>query len=328
MKTGLLRRGFHHDDQNQNLSGDSPILFYIHVEGIDRLPTLTMATAKSPTGGGELMSSIAAVRQLLLQDYPSASHRQRISLADKLSAVQQTRYEEKLKFEEERKAHQEVVDDLKRRVEQAKREAQQEKSIRLTLEETNDTLEKHKDELSAQLDSVLSSSQAPRANENRSTTMASSEQVKTLERENEVLAAKLSATRTELEEMRKSSGEWKIQCLASQRQAKELQIELESYRKQYEASQDRQKELLQGRDTNYETFQKRLKESIAARKRAEEELSAIADANASSGSSKTQTQGGDLAEIHRKYEQAVAAKNKAEEKVSLGSCITIALLRL
>lgn len=281
-----------------------------------------MATASSARGGGELMSSIAAVRQLVLQQGYSSNpnHSERdSSLADELSAVQQSRYEERLKFEEERKGHQEIVDDLKRRVEQAKREAQQEKAIRLSLEETNEALEQHKKELSAQLDALSSSSSAARTpRESQEPSAASRDRVKELEQERDQLVTQLSASRSELEEMRTASGNWKIQCLASQRQVKELQIHLDSYKKQYEASQNRQKQLLEGQDTKFESFQNRLNESVAARKKAENELKAITTSTGGTRTGTTQTdlvQPADVDELNRKYQDAVAAKTQAENKV-------------
>jgi DNA repair exonuclease SbcCD ATPase subunit len=296
-----------------------------------------MTTANPATGGGELMSSIAAVRQLLLHEYPAASsspgqprHPRRHSLSDELSSVQQSRYEDRLKFEEERNGFQEVVEDLKLRLSEAKQEAQQEKAIRRTLEETNEALEQHKEELSSQLDAVSSlpssSSSAPQDVAAVDTT-ATQERVQELEKEKEDLTAKWSESQKQVQEMKQGSETWKTQCLASQRQVKEIQMQLDTSKKQYQTSQDRQKELLEGQDTKYESFQKRLEESAAARKKAEEELQAMIRQKSSASSTTPESRSPiedsnastneATAELKRKYDEAASARVKAHEKVSI-----------
>ncbi len=282
-----------------------------------------MATTNTVTAAGELLSSIAAVRQLLLQNHHQPSHK----YADDLSMVQQSRYEDRLKFEEEQKSQKELLDDLTVRLEQARHEAQQEKAIRESLEATNEALEKHKEELSVQLETLSSSRPSLfESQEHDSIPLAS---VQALEQEKNDLVAKWTYSQKEIAEIKVTSDKWRSQCLASQRQVKELQIQLETFKKEYQMSQDRHKELLQGGDTKYESFHRRLEESVAARKKAEQELQAIirkssstADSNVSQkASSQSQEpsreeQQQKLIEVTQKCDEADKARVAAEDKVS------------
>lgn len=275
------------------------------------------------------MSSIAAVRQLLQQEYPAAaaSNPRRndhpSSLADELSSVQQSRYEDRMKFDEERKAHKEIVEELRLRLEEAKREVKQEKAVRQTLEETNEALEKYKEELSSQLDTMSSTRSITFRDQEDST--ATEGRIKALEKEKEDLASKLSSSQKQVEDLGPSVEGWKAQCLASQRQVKELQIQLDSFKRQYQTSQDRQKDIQEGQDTQCESFQKRLEESAAARKKAEGELQAMLRHKTSAGVSAAPASGTSTdgradeadAEWKRKYLEAESSKVKAQEKVSL-----------
>lgn len=273
------------------------------------------------TASGDLLSSIATVRQLLQQNQGPNK------ISDELSALQQLRYEEKLRFDDERMSHQELVQDLNDRLQQAKREAQQEKVIRLSLEETNEALEKYKEELVMQLETASSlRSSHPEDTPQGSVAI---EIFQALEQEKDMLAKKLVDSQQEVVQVKTTSDKWKSQCLASQRQVKELQIQLESFRKEYHTSQDRQKELIQGRDTKYESFHRRLEESVAARKKAEEELQAIIHRTAPTTqhhelpksvapnpeTSVNREQEQEIMELSRKCNEVEKAKVEAEEKV-------------
>ena len=281
------------------------------------------------SGGGELLSSVAAVRELLLRptiSNPSGNHLQN-RLSDELSAVQQSRYEDRVRFEQERQSYIERVEELTSRLQQAKRELEQEQAIRKSLEETNEALEKHKDELTTQLEE-LSSSQSTRSiagsgNQSDGTTSEATERIQALEQEKLVLTNKVSQLQNELSQVKSTSDGWKNQCLVSQRQVQEMQVQLESFQKEFQVNQDRQRDLLNSQDIQYESFRRRLEESIAARKKAEEELSTIMRGRKTMTSStgshppSTQDPGTDSTgrELADKYQEAQEAKAKAEERV-------------
>jgi chromosome segregation ATPase len=215
------------------------------------------------------MSSIAVVRALVKQD--SSSHD---ALEDELSAVKQTRYEDRLRFEEQLQTQADLVQDLQAKLKEAQEEARRENSIRQTLEKTNEALDEHKKLLSTQLESVSQS---------RGSLEGTVQGVRSTLEEEKAAAVK---AKVQLESMlqdaiqqkddaMEKSGEWETRFLASQRQTNELTSQLESLKKQVEHSTVRHQDVLQGHNNTYETFKKRLEESAAARKRAEEELKLI-----------------------------------------------------
>jgi len=271
-----------------------------------------MVTRNTAVGVGDLMSSIAAMREMLLHQ-PSSQK------PDELSILQQSRYEERLKLEDERRNHQEIVDDLNRRLKEAKEEARQEKSIRLSLEETSDALEKHNEELSAQIESL---SKAPPSSSEPAET-ESSEKIKQLEKEKEALAMVVSKREKELDEANKTSDAWQSKFATAQRQVKELQIQVDCFRKDLDASRHRQKEIQEDKNTKYESFQKRLEESIAARKKAEEELQTMKNMpvpitkEAEHGNSQAQGASDELEALQGKCDRLKAEKAKAEEQITL-----------
>lgn len=84
------------------------------------------------------------------------------------------------------------------------------------------------------------------------------------------------------------SGEREACFLASQRQTNELTSQIESLKKQVEHSTVRHQDALQGHNNTYDPFTKRLEESAAARKRAEEGLKLIGAAQGTDGSASSQ----------------------------------------
>ncbi len=233
-----------------------------------------------PGGGGELLSSVAAVRELLLRPTigNTSGNYHHSRLADELSAVQQSRYEDRLRFEQERKSYVERVEELTSRLQQAKKELEQEQVIRKSLEETNEALEKHKDELTTQLEelsSLKSTSGAFQEEQGDGATQEGNERIRSLEEDKLDLTNKVSQLQQELIEVKTTLDGWKNQCLVSQRQVQEMQVQLESFQKEFQVNQDRQRELLHSQDIQYESFRRRLEESIAARKKAEEDLQTI-----------------------------------------------------
>lgn len=219
-------------------------------------------------GGSDLLSSIALVRELLKED-----PKQHVNA--ELSAAQQWRYENRIMMEEERKAHIEIVEDLQLRLEQAKKEARQEKIIRMSLEETNEALEKHAAELSAAIDTLKTSRTSSPSVQ---TDPSHAESIKGFEAEKEELNLKLLKSQIEVEEVKTSAQKWKNSCHESQRQVKELQAQLETMKKEFHTAQARRDgyHLLPNQSSkNYDSFQRRLEDSIVARRNAKEGLDSI-----------------------------------------------------
>lgn len=310
--------------------------------------TNAMLGGNGAGSGGELLSSVAAVRELLLRPNLAnplgTNHHHRLS--DELSAVQQSRYEDRLRFEQERKSYVQRIDELTSRLQQSKRELEQEQAIRKSLEETNEALEKHKDELSAQLEELSCLKSSPstgilleQESGGGTTTTTGSEEVmhgkvQSLEQEKLDLTNKLSNLQQELSRVKSTADSWKNQCLVSQRQVQAMQIQLESFQKEFQLNQDRQRDLLQTQDIQYESFRRRLEESIAARKKAEEELQTIMSSRKATTISTsplthpplpqapetvqvtTTHRDVDLTtQLTEKYHEAQEAKVKAEERV-------------
>lgn len=259
-------------------------------------------TMASHPGRSDLMSSIAMVRELLKTDP--------FHVDTEISSLQQSRYEDRLRFDEERKVQQELVMSLKEQLGQAKCEAQQERSIRKSLEVTNEALEQHKKELTAQLDGLHRLDETPQESSVAPTEVDS---IKKLEDRNAEMSRQLATSRKETKEARESAGTWKKSCIDAQRQVKELLGQLESMKTEHQSVKKQQKELLESKGSKYESFQQRLDQSIEARKKAEEELRMIRTTHQATASEAQHTSiQAETAKLQSQYQTAYEAKERAE----------------
>jgi chromosome segregation ATPase len=258
----------------------------------------TMVTTDS-SNGNDLLTSIALVRQLLKEDPHIVDA--------ELSAAQRSHYETRLRLDEEQKAHREFVQELRFRLDQAKNEAQQERAIRVSLEETNSALEQHAAELSALLESRSSFDPTPALES--SVDPEHAETIKKLEREKTELNSKLLASQKDVGEARTMADNWKNMCHQAHQQVKKAEMQLETIKKEYEIIQKHQKILLQGKLSKYESFRTTLEESIAARRSALDELQSIKDTQPAASAST-------FSSLKQKHEEALAAVTRSEEKVA------------
>jgi hypothetical protein len=266
--------------------------------------TICIMVTAGAARGNDLLSSIALVRELLTEN----PHHVNVEL----SLAQQSRYENRSMVEEEQKAHREIVEDLQFRLEQAKNEARQEKVIRLSLEETNAALEQHMAELSARLDAIATTAVPP--SKQPETDPGHVEAIKLLETEKSELNSKLSAIQKEVDEAKASANNWMKNCYQAQRQVNELQIQLDTMKKEYRSIQSRQEYLLEGTHTKYDSFQKCLEDSIAARRTANEELRAIKATQPAASVGEQGSCTSEISEWKSKYEEALASTACVEEK--------------
>jgi chromosome segregation ATPase len=120
-----------------------------------------MTTTERPTAisteeeCGGIFRSIAALKQILNFDSPT-----RDILNDKNSMLQQLRYEEQKRFENQMKEQNEQMEELKSRIDALKKESEKERSLRKTLETTYEALSEHKKELTIQLEMISNSRDA------------------------------------------------------------------------------------------------------------------------------------------------------------------------
>ena len=263
-----------------------------------------MVTTDKVTGS-DLLTSIALVRELL-KDNPCPFNTE-------LSVAEQSRYESSLMVEEEQKAHREIVEDLQFRMEQAKHEARQEKIIRLSLEETNEALELHRAELAARLD-ALSTSTAPPFSQAEADHQHA-ESIKMLESHVSELNLKLAASQKEVDEAKSSANIWKSNYYQSERQVKELHVQLATIKKEHQAMHDRQEYLLRDEESKFESFQKRLEDSVAARRFAKDELQSIRGTHPEASDAE-RARTSEIAEWKLKYEEALASMKIIEDKAT------------
>ena len=254
--------------------------------------------------GSDLLSSIALVRELLKQN---PSH-----VNTELSFAQQSRYESSVLLEEEQKAHREIVEDLQFQIEQAKHEARQEKIIRLSLEETNEALELHAAELSARLDALSTSTVLP--SRQAEAEQQHAESITLLESQISELNSKLVASEKELDEAKASVSIWKSNCHQSQRQVTELHVQLATIKKEFQTMHDRRDFLLRDEETNYESFQKRLEDSIAARRIAKDELHSIRGSHSAASDVERLASSSEISEWKLKYEEALVSMKRVEDE--------------
>lgn len=218
------------------------------------------APAMEDNGG--IMSSIAAVRELLTQKELSSAD---ASLKDKISELEQSRYEDRVQLEAQIRDKKDLMDKLKRKLERAVQEAQREKSLRLTLEKANEAFEEHKKELLAQLE-LVSKSRASIEETVIGFRSSMEEEKVSFQEEKDRLEATIKDLSLKNEEELKRTGLWEARFLASERRAEEFSSGVTSLKKQMESARIRHQETIQEYAKSTENLKKRLEESDKARK--------------------------------------------------------------
>eukprot|EP00934_Nitzschia_sp_Nitz4_P004115 Nitzschia sp. Nitz4//scaffold48_size128905//10034//11193//NITZ4_003577-RA/size128905-augustus-gene-0.15-mRNA-1//-1//CDS//3329552913//4105//frame0 len=162
-----------------------------------------MTTASPAAGPGGLMSSIVALKQLL-NDHSTEGQG---LLAKELHDLQQARFDDQQRFQRDMQTQEEVVNEMKRRLEQAKKEFEQEKAIRSSLQEAHDSLKQRNKALMEQVTSLENADGSTSA------------------KVEHVLDA-LSQSNKKVESLEQSASMWKEQFEASQREIQALKQEL------------------------------------------------------------------------------------------------------
>jgi chromosome segregation ATPase len=228
---------------------------------------------------GGLMSSIAAVREILMMNTVAESE-----AVNELHKHKQKSYQEILRLNEEIEKQRSSVQDLQSKVEQGQEEVQREKSVRQALETSHAALEEHKKELLVHIETVKGSRVSL---EGKISGFRDD-----LEKENNAFMQERAKWEELVKELRsqnenalKNTGALEARLLASQRQTKEMESQLSSMRKEVESSATRREETIQGyvksneqlkkrielgNVTSIESLQLRLNESEAARESARE----------------------------------------------------------
>jgi septal ring factor EnvC (AmiA/AmiB activator) len=211
-----------------------------------------------------VMSSIAALRQILMIDTPTKAM---LSEKNANIALQQTRYDERKKYEEQ-------LAEWQSKLTLVEQESIKEKSLRKTLETTYEALSQHKKELGVQLELVSKSRESL---EERLAAVS-----KTLEEEKVSFARQrrewepqLAHVNKERQAVLRQSGEWQSRFQASQRYTEELKAATKKLKKEIEAGAKLLEESKQSSTGEQQLLQKRLEEAETAQKKGEEEVSFI-----------------------------------------------------
>lgn len=267
------------------------------------------------------MSSIATVRELLRKDFSSEGQS---AIADELSSVKQAKYQEKLRYETEIDIQKEMIQELNDKVERFKKEIEQERKIRKSLEATNAAMDEHKRDLAEKLESIQSSLDSQTQNGGDGSMAYSSlrKENENLKQENESMTSQLADAQTQKTEALHAAVGWEARCLASQRQVKELQNELNTSKRELQIHEERHSKQMEKHETTCDSFKKRLEESVAARQRAEMKLKTVATKPTLKETAETKEDSAvdskeEISQLERRCKHAEEAKGKAEEKVSL-----------
>jgi chromosome segregation ATPase len=235
--------------------------------GTSDAPGQVMGASFREDSGG-IMSSIAAVRELLEKNGSSSPES---SLKYEISAIKQSRYEDRLRFEEQIQKQNDSIRDFQIKLQQVEQEAQSEKSLRQTLEKTNEALDEHKKELTAQLELVSKSRGSLEGTVVGFRSSLEEEKVAFL-KEKERLEALVNELSLQKKNELENTGEWEARFLTSQRQTEELNADVVALIDQMESARVRHQETIQDYTKSIETVKQRLEETDAARKVAEEKL--------------------------------------------------------
>jgi chromosome segregation ATPase len=207
-------------------------------------------SAAADTGG--LMSSIAAVREILMMNTVAESE-----AVNELHKHKQKSYEEILRLKEEIEKQRSSVQDRQSKVEQGREEVHREKSVRQALETSHAALEEHKKELLVHIETVKGSRVSL---EGKISGFRDD-----LEKENNAFMQERAKWEELVRELRsqnenalKNTGALEARLLASQRQTKEIESQLSSMRKEVESSATRREETIQGYVNSNEQLKKRI----------------------------------------------------------------------
>jgi chromosome segregation ATPase len=237
----------------------------------------TMTTPQMPTEkeGDGIFSSIAALKQILMLDSPT-----RDILNDKNNMLQQLRYEEQKRFENQMKEQNDQMEELKSRIDALKKESEKERSLRKTLETTYEALSEHKKELTIQLEMI---SNARDALEEKVAGADSKLEAleKSYECEKKALETKLEEVSKEKDAALEKTGNLEARLLTAEREVEELKAAKAVAMAELETNTVRQEEikqnLLDGHLASSEILKKQLEASEEARTNATTEVLFIDD---------------------------------------------------
>ena len=235
-----------------------------------------MTTPQRPTAisteeeGGGIFSSIAALKQILMLDSPT-----RDILNDKNNMLQQLRYEDQKRCENEMKEQSEQMEELKSRIDTLKKESEKERSLRKTLETTYEALSEHKKELAIQLEMISNSRDALEEKVAGADSILEALE-KSYSSEKKALETKLEEVSKEKDAALEKTGTLEARLLTAKREADELKAAKAAAMAELEANTARQEEikqgLLDGHLASSEILKKQLEASEEARTKASTEV--------------------------------------------------------
>lgn len=238
-----------------------------------------MTTPQRPTAisteeeGGGIFSSIAALKQILMLDSPT-----RDILNDKNNMLQQLRYEDQKRCENEMKEQSEQMEELKSRIDTLKKESEKERSLRKTLETTYEALSEHKKELAIQLEMISNSRDALEEKVAGADSILEALE-KSYSSEKKALETKLEEVSKEKDAALEKTGTLEARLLTAKREADELKAAKAAAMAELEANTARQEEikqgLLDGHLASSEILKKQLEASEEARTKASTELATV-----------------------------------------------------
>lgn len=207
------------------------------------------ATTETATG---LLTSIKAVREIIMMNNIAESE-----TINELNTLKQSRYEERVKMEEEIEYQKAKIIELQSKVEQSQEALEREKALKEALEQSHASLEEHKKELILQLDTaaVARASLEEKISEFREG--LEKEEV-SFTKERSQWEELVKAIRQQKDNALAKTGELEAKLLTSQQETKELKDELLTLKQQIESTRTKQKETIQG----YINSNDRLKERI------------------------------------------------------------------
>ena len=208
--------------------------------------------AASHTDTGGLMSSIQAVREIIMMNTVSEAE-----TIKELQTLKQSQYEDRVKMEEEIGEQKSKIAELESKLENSHQEVQREKSLRQALETSHSTLEEQKKEFITQLEAaaVARASLEEKIAEFRE---GLEKEEASFTKERGQWEELVAAIRLQRENALIKTGTLEATLLTFQRRAKELEDELSSLKEQIESTRTRQEETIQG----YVNSNERLKERI------------------------------------------------------------------
>jgi chromosome segregation ATPase len=224
---------------------------------------MTMMTGQDAAGGG-IMRKISVLRELLLNSSGNAAG----GLTNiEATALQQARYEEKLRLDAEARKRESVIQELQSQLGGATKELEEERSLRKTLETTYEALAEHKKVLTIQLEAVSTVRNTLEDKKKAVESTLEKERIEHEEAKKLVEKQLLEITKqknTALEEV----GSMEANLLVSKRLVEEVRAEKAARETELEKEKASHREIVQGYMESSENLKFCLKESEEACKQA------------------------------------------------------------